>query len=76
MMALVFGVILALASARSMLKQTGQESTKTGVAPTRLTQPAVAKKVKVGTSTSSPGPTSRTMRARRMASVPEETPMQ
>ena len=36
------------ASRTSMLKQTGHESTKTGLAPTRATQPAVAKKVKLG----------------------------
>ena len=75
MMALVFEVILAAALTASILKQIGQESTKTGVAPVRATQPAVAKKVKVGTRTSSPGPMPRAISANKMASVPEEQPM-
>ena len=73
-MALVRGVTLRAASSRSRLKQTGQASTKTGVAPTRATQPAVAKKVNVGTNTSSPGPIPNAINASRIASVPEETP--
>ncbi len=54
-MARVREVIFFRASFTSMLKQTGQTSTKTGVAPVWETQPAVAKKVKAGQSTSSPG---------------------
>ena len=40
----------------------------------RATQPAVAKKVKLGQSTSSPGPMPSAISARRIASVPELTP--
>ena len=49
-------------------------STKTGRAPVRQTEPAVAKKVKVGRMTSSPGPISRACRASDRASVPEPQP--
>ena len=50
-------------------------STKTGVAPTRETAPAVAKKVKGGTRTSSPGPIPRAIKERIRASDPDATPM-
>ena len=42
--------------------------------PTRATQPAVAKKVKLGQSPSSPGPIPSAISATRIASVPELTP--
>ena len=71
----VRGVIAASNPPVSMSKVRGSMSTKTGNAPSRVTQPAVAKKLKAGTTTSSPGPTSRAMSATRMASVPEETPI-
>jgi len=73
MMALVRWVILALASSTSRLKHTGQISQNTGTATRRDTAPAVAKKVKAGQSTSSPGLMFRAMRANSRASVPEET---
>ncbi len=43
MIALVRGVIAAIAAAASMLNVSGSQSTSTGLAPTRTTQPAVAK---------------------------------
>jgi hypothetical protein len=43
MIALVRGVIAAIAARVSMLNVPGSTSTSTGVAPTRTTQPAVAK---------------------------------
>ena len=74
MIARVRGPTFRAASARSRLKWCGLTSTQTGVAPRRATEPAVAKKVKDGRSTSSPSPTSSAMSARSSASVPEETP--
>ena len=74
MMALVRGVTAASILAGSMLKVSGSMSTKTGLAPRRWMTPAVAKKVKGEVMTSSPGPTSRAIRAMSRASVPEETP--
>ena len=75
MMAFVLAVIFAFASFTSMLKQIGQMSVKTGTPPSRETAPAVAKKVKAGQSTSSPGCKSIAMSASSSASVPEETEM-
>ena len=49
-------------------------STNTGVAPARWTQPAVAKKVKLGQITSSPGFRSAAIIAASRASVPLLTP--
>ena len=46
-------------------------STKTGRAPSRDTAPAVAKKVKAGQITSSPGPMSSAISASSSASEPE-----
>ena len=54
-----------------MLNVAGSMSTKTGRAPSRVTALAVAKKVKLGSSTSSPGPTSRAMSASSSASLPD-----
>ncbi len=70
MMALVRGVMAASTSAPVVLKVAGSRSTKTGLAPRRETTPAVAKKVKVGTITSSPAPMPSAMRATNWASVP------
>ena len=50
-------------------------STNTGVAPSRLTQPAVAKNEYVGVMTSSPGPMPSAISATSSASVPDETPI-
>src|SRR3954466_3582047 len=50
-------------------------STNFGVAPTRETQPAVAKKENVGVITSSPGPMPSAINATRIASVPELRPI-
>ena len=74
MSTLDLGPALRATSARSRLKVWGSTSHHTGVAPRRATEPAVAKKVKAGSRTSSPGPTSRAINPRRRASVPEETP--
>ena len=69
------GVIARRTASTSRLKPTGSMSTSTGVAPVRLTQPAVAKNEKVGTMTSSPGPRSSAIIATSSASVPELTPI-
>jgi hypothetical protein len=55
------------------LNVTGSTSTKTGVAPSLLTHPAVAKNEYVGVMTSSPAPMPSAIRARSSASVPEDT---
>ena len=54
-----------------MLKVTGSMSTKTGCAPTRHTQLAVAKKVKLGKMTSSPAPIPSAIMANSRASLPD-----
>ena len=54
--ALVRGVIARAMASGSTLNVTGSISTNTGVAPRRLTHPAVAKNENVGVMTSSPGP--------------------
>ena len=74
MMALVRGVMAASTRAALALKVAGSRSMKTGLAPTRETTPAVAKKVKLGTITSSPAPMPRAMRAASCASVPLDMP--
>ena len=58
-----------------MLNVPGSMSTSTGLAPTRTTQPAVAKNEYVGVITSSPGPMSSAIRAASTASVPDDRPM-
>src|SRR5260370_22323453 len=75
MIGLVRGVMRVSASGTSMLKVSGQEAAKTGVAPTRAIHPAVAKNVNDGQITSSPAPISRATRRSRIPSLPEETPM-
>ena len=57
MIALVSLVILYTTSAGSRLNVSGTMSANTGFAPSRHTALAVAKNVKLGTITSSPGPT-------------------
>ena len=73
--ALVRGVIAAIAAVVSMLNVSGSLSTSTGLAPTRTTQPAVAKNEYVGVITSSPGPMSIAISAASTASVPDERPI-
>ena len=73
MIARVRGVIAARTAAGSMLNVTGSMSTNRGVAPSRLTQPAVAKNEYVGVMTSSPGPMPSAISATSSASVPDDT---
>jgi len=75
MIARVRGEIARATAAESRLNVTGSMSTNTGVAPTRCTDPAVAKNENVGTMTSAPGPTPSAMSATISASVPEDTPI-
>src|SRR5271157_4395862 len=75
MMARVFGVMTAAINAGLMLKVTGSMSTKTGFAPTRAMEPAVAMKLKGDVMTSSPGPMPAAIKERTRASVPEAQPM-
>ena len=56
-----------------MLNVTGSMSTRRGVAPSRETQPAVAKNEYVLVMTSSPGPIPRAIIDASSASVPEDT---
>ena len=72
--ALVRGVIAARTEAASTIDVTGSTSTKTGVAPSRATDPAVAKNENVGVMTSSPGPIPSAISATTSASVPDDTP--
>ena len=74
MMALVAGRMKRATSAGSTLKVAGSMSAKTGRGPSRVIALAVAKKVKLGTITSSPGPTSRAISANSRASLPEAQP--
>jgi hypothetical protein len=74
-MARVRGVIAARTRSASSISVWSSTSTKIGVAPTRDTQPAVAKKENVGVITSSPGPTPSAISATSSASVPDETAM-
>jgi hypothetical protein len=57
------------------LNDCGSMSTNTGFAPSRAIDPAVAKKVKLGQITSSPGLTPSAISAQSSASVPLETPI-
>ena len=75
MIALVRGVIAASTAAGSRLNVSGSMSAKTGVAPTRWIELAVAKNVNGLVITSSPGPTSSAISARIRASVPDAQPM-
>src|SRR5580765_3503806 len=72
-MAFVRGVSARAMAAGSALNVIGSMSTNTGVAPTRLTDPAVAKNENVGVITSSPGPMPSAMSTASSASVPDET---
>ena len=74
MIARVRGVIAASAASGLMLNVSGSMSTSTGVAPSRATQPAVAKNEYVLVTTSSPGPMSSAMSAASTASVPDDRP--
>ena len=56
MIAFVRGPITAATSSARIINVSGSTSTKTGRAPTRATEPAVAKNENVGVMTSSPGP--------------------
>ena len=75
MIALVFGVTFSSIRSGSMLKVSGSISAKTGTAPSRAIEPAVAKKVNDGQTTSSPGPTPYAISVQSSASVPLLTPM-
>src|SRR5580698_1683550 len=55
MIALVLGDSFAFTDSGETLYVRGSMSAKTGIAPSRATQPAVAKNVNDGTITSSPG---------------------
>ena len=68
--ALTSGVSLPSASSASSRKLSARMSQNTGRAPARLTASAEAKKLNVGTSTASPGPTPSARRASSSASVP------
>ena len=56
MIALVRGVMARASAAGSRLNVAGSMSTRTGRAPRRTTEPAVAKNEYVEVTTSSPGP--------------------
>ena len=70
MIALVRLVTAASITLGFTLNVFGSISTNTGRAPSRDTVPPVAKKVRVGTITSSPGPVPIAINAQRSASVP------
>ena len=74
MIAFVRGVIFRSTSAGSRLSVTGSMSAKTGVAPMRAIDSAVAKKVKAGQMTSSPRPIPSASSTITSASVPFATP--
>jgi len=67
-------LIAASIFAAEMLYVSGSTSTKTGMAPTRLTAPAVAKKVYGVVITRSPCPIFAAIKDNNSASVPEDTP--
>ena len=73
MIAFVRGVSLASRARASSCHVSGLESTKTGVAPQYFTALAVATKVRLGSSTSSSGPTPAAASARWRATVPFAT---
>ena len=73
MIARVRGVMAARTASGSRLYVTGSISTSTGVAPTRDTHPAVAKKEYVLVTTSSPGPMPSAISTASSASVPDDT---
>src|SRR4051794_8876869 len=73
MIALVRSVTAARTLSASRQKWSGSMSAKTGVAPVRATELAVAAKVNDGTITSSPGPTPAARRPRCSPEVPELT---
>ena len=75
MIALVAVVILPITSAGLRLNVSGSTSTNTGLAPSRQTAPAVAKNVKLGRITSSPGPMPSTISASSSASLPDAQPI-
>ena len=75
MIAFVLGVIRAATSSGSRFMVAGSTSAKTGVAPRRAIDSAVAKKVNAGQMTSSPGPIPIASSTRTSASVPLATPI-
>ena len=75
MIARVRGVMAASMAAGEMLNVTGSMSTKTGVPPALWMVPAVAKKVKAGVMTSSPGFRSSASKGSSRASVPLAQPI-
>ena len=72
----VRSVIAGSAVAAVMHHVSGSTSQKTGVAPRATTASAVAKKVKAGTTTSSPGTTPSARSPISSASVPLASPTQ
>ena len=68
-------VIAARMAPAVTISVTGSTSTNTGVAPSRATDPAVAKNENVGVMTSSPGPTPSAIIETSSASVPDDTPI-
>ena len=74
MMQLVRGVTRDRTDWGSMFSVLGSLSAKTGRAPAAITAPAVAKNVKAGRITSSPGLTPQARRLSAKASVPDATP--
>ena len=75
MIARVRGVIAARTRSMSSISVSGSTSTNTGLAPTRATEPAVAKNENVGVITSSPSPMPSAISATINASVPDDTAM-
>ena len=76
MIAFVFFVIFSASRSGSMLNVRGSISTKTGIAPSRAIDPAVAKNVNDGQITSSPGLDADAPSAQQSsASVPLQTPI-
>ena len=74
MIALVAWLILPIKSPGLMLNVVGSMSTNTGRAPSRHTAPAVAKNVKLGITTSSPGPIPSAINGNNSASLPDAQP--
>ena len=68
--ALVLTLIAFLMASIEMVRSAGFTSTNTGFAPQRYTALAVAIKVRSGTITSSPYPTSKALSAKKIAAVP------
>ena len=75
MIARVRDVITGSTSSARIISVTGSTSANTGRAPTRDTDPAVAKNENVGVMTSSPGPIPSAISETSSASVPDDRPI-